>query len=65
MLKGSWGVTYAKEHDFRFEEPSSGLEGSFLLVTVANLNIIISPSDVKFAKELHSLEVLDTFYKIW
>jgi hypothetical protein len=64
-LEGGWGVTHAKEHDFWFKEPSSGLEGSFPLVTVMNPDIVISPLDVKLAEELHSLEVLDTFCKVW
>jgi hypothetical protein len=64
-LKSGWRVAHAKEHDFWFKKPSSGLEGSFLLVTIANLNVIITPSDVKFAEEFHSLEVFNAFHKIW
>jgi hypothetical protein len=62
MLKGSWGVTHAEEHNFWFKEPSSDLKGSFPLVTVTNSNIVISPSDIKFAEELHFLEVFNALH---
>jgi hypothetical protein len=44
MLRGSGGIAHAKEHDLWFKQPSSGFEGSFPLVTVADSNIVITPS---------------------
>jgi hypothetical protein len=64
-LEGSWGVAHAKKHDVWFKEPPSGFEGSFSLVTIANPNIVIAPSDVKLAEELHALEVFNIFSKVW
>jgi hypothetical protein len=65
MLKGSQGVAHAEKHDKRFKESSSSFEGSFLLVIIVNLNIVITPSYIEFAKEFHTLDIFNTFCKIW
>jgi hypothetical protein len=64
-LEGGWRVAHDKEHNLGFKEPSSGFEGSFPLVIVVDLNIVITLSHVKFAEELHSLEIFDAFCEIW
>ena len=64
-LEGCRGVAHSEKHDFWFKEPLACLEGSFPLITVANSNVVISPSYVKLAEEFHALEIFDTFCKIW
>jgi hypothetical protein len=63
-LEGSWGVAHAKKHDLWFKKSPSGFEGSFSLVTIMNSDVVIAPSNIKFAKEFHALEVFDTFSKV-
>ena len=65
VLEGGGGITHSKEHDFQLKEPSACLEGSFPLITVANLNIVVSSSDIEFTEEFHALEIFNTFSKVW
>ena len=51
MLKGGRGVGETKEHDCRFEENFVGDEGSFPLVSILDMNIVVSPLYIEFGKD--------------
>ena len=53
------GVGHAKEHDSRFIESPVGNEGSFPLVTIFDLDIVISPLYVKLGEDLGIFEFVD------
>ena len=59
MLKSGWGVSKAKEHYCGFKEPFVGDEGSFPLISIFDLDIIVSPSDIKLSKDFRPLEFVD------
>ena len=41
-----------------------GLEGTFPFVAFTDAYVVVSPSNIEFAEELHALEVFDTLGKI-
>ena len=51
-LERGRGVGEAEEHDSGFEEPLMGDEGGFLLVSVLDTDIVVSPSYVELGKDL-------------
>ena len=54
-LESCRGVTEAEEHNCWLEETTVGDEGSFPLMSVFNLDIVIPPSYVELDEEFHSL----------
>jgi len=42
----------------------AGFEGGFPFIPFAYVNIVIAPSYVEFAEQLHSLEVFNTLGKV-
>ena len=50
LLECGQGVGESKKHDRWLKKPFMGDEGSFPLVTVFGVNIVIAPSDVKLGK---------------
>ena len=65
-LECSRGVREAEEHDHRLEQASIGFECGFPLISIANANIVIPPSNIKFHKEcrsatVHSCEMIHEF----
>ena len=50
LLECGGGVVKTEEHDGRFEESFVGNEGSFPLVAVLDLNIVIPPMDIKLGE---------------
>ena len=54
-LEAGWGVGHAKEHDLWFKKSVACFECSFPFVTFSDTDVVIAPSDVKFAKYFHSL----------
>ena len=51
MLEGGREVGEIKEHDSRFKETFVGNKGSFPLMSVLDMDIVISPSYIKFGKD--------------
>ena len=51
MLEGGRGVGETKEHDGRFKEAFVDNEGSFPLVSVLDMDIVVSPLYIKFGKD--------------
>ena len=58
-LECSRGVIKTKEHDCRFEKPLVGDESRLPLVSVLNVNIIVSPSNIKLGKVPGVFEFVD------
>lgn len=56
VLECRRGVAKSKEHNCWFEQSTVGLEGSFVLVSFTNTDIIESPSDVEFREIFGPLE---------
>ena len=44
-------ITEPKEHDGRFKESHGSNEGSFPLVFFSDVNVVVSPTDVKFGEQ--------------
>ncbi|KIJ08200.1 hypothetical protein PAXINDRAFT_89212, partial [Paxillus involutus ATCC 200175] len=53
------GVAESKEHDVRFEESMGRDERRFPSITWFDLNVVVSPSDVEFRKDLRSFEFIN------
>jgi len=49
-LEGCWGVGQAEEHDGRFEQSVTCLEGGFPFVAFLDAYVVVSPTHVKFGK---------------
>ena len=58
-LKSGGGIGHAKEHDSGFIESVVGNEGSFPLVTLFDMEIVVSPLYIKLCKDLGILEFVD------
>ena len=54
-LEGGGGIAKPEEHDCRFVEAEGGREGRFPAIFRADKDIIVSPSDVEFGKDLATL----------
>ena len=51
-LESGGGVGEAEEHDGGFEESLVSDEGRFPLMTIFNLYVVISPSNIEFGEDL-------------
>jgi len=58
-LESGGRVSQAKEHDGWFEEALASFEGSFVLVTFLDANVIVSPANVKLGKEAFLCKIVD------
>jgi hypothetical protein len=56
-LKGRRGVREAEEHDHRLKQSSVRLESGLPLVTIADANVVVSPTDIELRKECQSTTV--------
>ena len=59
LLKSGEGIGHAEEHDSGFIEPVVGNEGSFPLVALFDMDIVVSPSYMKLHKDLDILEFVN------
>ena len=59
MLEGGGGVGETEEHHCRFKESFVGNEGSFPLMPIFDLDIIVSPLDVELGEDFRPLEFID------
>jgi len=64
-LKGRWGVALAKEHNRRFIKPIRSSESGLPLVGLLDLNVVISPSDIKFRKVARVFQGIDDIGDSW
>ncbi|KIJ21299.1 hypothetical protein PAXINDRAFT_63851, partial [Paxillus involutus ATCC 200175] len=53
------GVAKSKEHNVRFEESMRRDERRLPTITRFDLNVVVSPSDIEFRKDLRSFEFID------
>ena len=60
-LEGSWAIGQAKEHNERFVETSVSSECGFPFITFFHLDIIKTPTDVKFSEVPSPLQCVDKF----
>ena len=60
-LEGGGSVAESKEHDGGFEESHGGNESSFPLIFLPDVNVVISPTNVKFGEQGGFLHVIDEF----
>ena len=58
-LEGCRAVCEAKEHDLWLEEPSVGMESGLPLVSLSDLDIGETPSDIQPSKVLGTSELCD------
>ncbi|KIJ09341.1 hypothetical protein PAXINDRAFT_87570, partial [Paxillus involutus ATCC 200175] len=52
------GVAKSKEHDVRFKESMGRDKRRFPTITWFDLNVVVSPSDIEFRKDLRSFEFI-------
>ena len=52
MLEGSGGVGETEEHDSRFKEAFVGDESGFPLVSILDMDIVVSLLYIKFGEDL-------------
>ena len=65
LLEGGGRIGETKEHYGWFEESLMSNESSFPLVPIFDLDIVISPTDVKFGEDLCPLEFIDEVGNEW
>ena len=58
-LKHWWGVAETKEHDSGFEEAKGGDKCGFPLILFANMDVVISPSNIKLGEQSGVLHVIN------
>ena len=58
-LESGGGIGETKEHYCRFKESFMGNEGSFPLMPVFDLDIIVFPLDVKLGEDFRPLEFIN------
>jgi hypothetical protein len=58
-LKGSGGIGELKEHYGRFEEALWCKEGSLPFVPWLNLNVVVSPANIKLGEKGAAAEAID------
>ena len=51
MLEGGRGVGETKEHDSRFKEAFVGNKDSFPLVSILDIDIVVSPLYIEFGED--------------
>ena len=59
LLECSRGVVKTKEHDRRFKEPLVGDESHLPLVSILNVNIVVSPLNIKLGEVPGIFEFVD------
>jgi hypothetical protein len=64
-LKGCQWITHSKEYNQCLKKASPCFKGCFPLVFITNSDVIVSPSYIEFAEELHPLEVFNAFCEVW
>ena len=55
------GVAETKEHDSRFKEPLVHDEGCFPLVAVLDMDVVVSPTNIKFGEVMGIFQLV---YKV-
>ena len=60
-LESGGSVAEPKEHDGGFEESHGGNEGGFPLVFLSDVNVVISPTNVKLGEQGGFFHVVDEF----
>ncbi|KIJ18822.1 hypothetical protein PAXINDRAFT_70722, partial [Paxillus involutus ATCC 200175] len=53
------GVAKSEEHNVRFEESMGRDERCLSTITRFDLNVVVSPSDIEFRKDLRSFEFIN------
>ena len=59
LLEGGGGVGKTKEHYSWFKKSFVGDKGDFPLVSILDLDIVISPVNIEFGEDFRSLEFVD------
>ena len=57
MLEGSRGVALTKQHDHGFEESKGHFECGFPLISIFDMDIMVSLSNIKFGEEALSGQI--------
>ena len=65
VLEGGRGISETKEHYGWLEESFVDDESGFPLMSVLDSDIVVSPLDVKFGEDFHSLEFVDEVRNEW
>ena len=65
LLKGGRGIGETEEHYSWFEESFMSDKSSFPLMPVLDLDVVISPLDIKFGEDLCPLEFIDEVGNEW
>ena len=60
-LECGGSIAESKEHDGGFEESHGGNESGFPLIFLSNVNVVISPVNVKFGEQGGFFNVIDEF----
>ena len=60
-LEGGGSIAESKEHDSGFEESHGGDESGLPLIFLSDVNVVISPTNVKFGEQSRLLHVIDEF----
>ncbi len=60
-LEGGGWVGESEEHDSGFEQSSVHVEGSFFLVAFFDLDVVVSPTNVKLREELCTTKLVNEF----
>ena len=60
-LEGGGSVAKSKEHDGGFEESHWSDKGSFPLIFLLDMNVVISPTNVEFSEQGGFLHIIDEF----
>ena len=64
-LEGGRGISETKEHHSWFKESFMSDKSGFLLMSILDLDIVISPLDIKFGEDFCSLEFIDEVGNEW
>src|SRR5260370_32569861 len=64
-LKGSGGIGQSEEHNRRFEEPFRGEECCLPLVSLFDVDVVVSPPYIEFSKEGATSESVDGLRNEW
>ena len=59
VLKDGRGISETEEHHSWFEESLMGNEDGFPLMSILDLDVIVSPLDIKFGEDFRPLEFVD------
>ena len=64
-LEGGRGIDETKEHHGWFKESFMSDESGFPLMSILDSDIVVSPLDVKFGEDFHSLEFINEVSNEW